>query len=235
MDIQTLFLQHGAAAWEKQMYLGQLLGDNPPGWSLDMAQGQLAFGEMFTFDVQVLGTVSEQTQTWLWAWANVDSQIPARLLDDAKRVKAVGEQHNLSLLTRNDVIDVEDNQIDGHRLAMIASGICEAQAYYRAPYAGGALFMLIQDNDYPADTRHPIARISAAFPQFIQHVQVFDHEAAFRHYLTWHDLTYQTTSDDEITTIRAEHSDGTHILAQFDDRQRLSRLQTSLKNDAAPD
>jgi hypothetical protein len=231
MDIQTLFLKHGAAAWEKQMYLGDLLGDNPPNWSFDMTEGHLAFGDKFTFNIQLLGTVSEQTQTWLWAWANSGSNIPAHLLNDAQKVKKFGETHDISLFTRPDAIPVEDNQIDGHRLAMISSGLCEAQAYYRAPYEGGALFLLIEDENFPADTRHPIQRIVSVFPGFIQNVQVFDHQAAFMNYLDYHNLTVASkTAQDDKTRIRAEHSDGTFVQADFDDQNRLTQLQTSLKD-----
>ena len=32
---------------------------------------------------------------------------------------------------------------------MIASGVCDADAYYRGPYEGGAAFLLIKDERFP--------------------------------------------------------------------------------------
>ena len=48
------------------------------GWSCDMLEGKLTYGDNQVFDIQVIGTYSENEKSWLWAWANTQSGIPEK-------------------------------------------------------------------------------------------------------------------------------------------------------------
>ena len=102
-------------------------------WHFDLPTGTLSFGNQYRWQTQLLGTESEASNTWLWAWGNTESNIPAHLLVTSLALKAYGEQHAIPELTTP---QLPLDQIDGHTL-------CEANAYYRCPYEGGALFVLI--------------------------------------------------------------------------------------------
>jgi hypothetical protein len=79
------------AMLETQTQLMDFLGEYS--WEFRMGEGTI----VFSFDdsqrrpikcpIQLLGTVSYHSQTWLWAWANAQSNIPGSLLHGVERVK----------------------------------------------------------------------------------------------------------------------------------------------------
>jgi hypothetical protein len=56
MTLQELLTQYGAVAFEKQQFLGILLGKNAPGWYYDMDKGTVTFGKLVTFKMQIIGS-----------------------------------------------------------------------------------------------------------------------------------------------------------------------------------
>jgi len=222
VTLEDLLIEHGAYAWEKQQHLLQLLGENPPGWFYDLDQGTIHFEDRFTFSIQLLGTESALSNTWLWAWANEGSSIPPNLLEAVKALRAYGVQNIISELTEATILLLTE-QIHGHTLSMIASGICGANAYYRTPHEGGALFLLIHDEDYPVETSHPIKRIATNFLHFIQHFSISDHLRAFEHYAASHKIHIKRAGNQRI--LIAE--DGAMLTASFNSNRLLTNLETN--------
>lgn len=169
----ALVFGHRFASFDKQLHLANLVGEQ--GWHLDLSTGLLSFGNGYIWHVQILGTESDQDRTWLWAWANEGSNIPPSHLQAALRMKALGEEQQIPELT-TPILQLGD--IDGHRLAMIASGVCQANAYYRCPYESGSAFVLIQDERLPKPPEPPLARIALVFPQGISAIEIPDHRLA---------------------------------------------------------
>ena len=131
-----------------------------------MQAGLLKF-ETFQTPVQVLGTVSEYSHTWLWSWANSESNIPDGLLTAALQLQEKGRALELSELVEPE-FDVDPFH-KGHALAMAATGVLGAAAYYRGPYEGGAVFLLIPSLQMPEPNMAtqtlrspPISRTSSA-------------------------------------------------------------------------
>ena len=89
---------------------------------------------------QVLGTESDNSLTWLWAWAEEQSGSAcgaARLFaGDA----AWGEKEGITECTSP---SVDLDRADGLLLSLIAAGVCKASCHYQDSYDGGALFLLL--------------------------------------------------------------------------------------------
>jgi hypothetical protein len=224
MSLQALLIRHGAYAFEKQKFLGLLLGKKGPDWFYDMDKGTLTFGKLFSFQMQLIGSEANRSNTWMWAWANRLSGMPPRLLKASKQVRDYGKRHRIKPLTEPAM--KMDEQHQGHNFAMITSGIAAAKAYYRCPHETGTLFVLITDKNYPVDTRHPLQRIALIFPEFIQPYAYLDPAAALQAYCEAHQLTVTK----EGQTLLAQHHDGTQLTATFDKHNRLSAIETTLQS-----
>ncbi len=186
--LEHLFTQHGAASFDKQVYLHAQFGR--VGWAFDLNSGILAFRRPheppLQLHTQVLGTESEQTRTWLWSWANTQSNIPAALLDVAHRMRRLGEAaHNSDLVQPEMPLSA---RINGERLSMIAVGVSRAAAYFRAPYPGGAMFLIIKDGRYPRRVTRPVRRIARLFPAFLERYTITSVRAALLAYLRFYRL-----------------------------------------------
>ncbi len=223
MDLMDALLPVIAIAFEKQLHLAEIVGDRS--WSFSMDSGELGFDNDFAFRVQLLGTEADAGQTWLWAWANTASGIPVELLDSANQMRAYGHQTQIQALTETEV--PLNNLHNGHMFSLLASGLLESSGgYYRGPYPGGALFMLIDDPDFPADQRDPVQRIVMTFPQLISAITLPSHLEAFLGYLQGHQLMIEQETDSQI--VRAQSSSGQIITAEFDASDRLISLNASL-------
>ena|SRR5258708_2109055 len=215
MNVQDLVERYVVASLEKQFALGEVIGD--ANWSANLDKGTITFGSKYQFPVQVLGSEADQPKTWLWAWANAASNIPARLLACANDLKAFGTREAISELTTS---EMSLSKIDGHRLAIIASGLCNAACYYRGPYDGGAVFLIIPDAPpVNAKLSSTPERLINIFSQAIQ-TMPFNHRHALAAFLEYKGYSVNATN----TGIDAKNKQNQVIHAEFDSANRLTKL-----------
>jgi len=220
VKLEELFDEHGALSFEKQLRLADLVGES--NWRFDMDAGLLSF-DTFNSSVQLLGTVSEYSQTWLWAWANAESNIPGRLLRSSEELRAAGRRLNVAELIEAEFsVDAFQN---GHRIAMVAVGILGATAYYRGPYEGGALFMLIPELPIGSrDARQTNLQVTSDFTSFIS-AHECHHRTAFESYLRQKGYRFQTLSARRVV---ANYPHEPPIDAVFDSEGRLAKFETEI-------
>lgn len=184
---QDLFTRHGAASFDKQIYLQAMLGKL--GWGFDLDTGLLAFrrphDEPLQLMVHVLGTESEDRQSWLWAWAN-DSQMPPARVALALTLKQLGETEHIAELSAGELAITP--LVNPARIALVACGILRGGAAFRAPYPHGAIHLLIKDPRYKRSVSRPIERVIRAFPLFLSKHVVDDQRLSFLSYLRFYRL-----------------------------------------------
>ena len=132
-----LLAEHGLSALEGQIAFGALIGDRD--WQFDQDTGVLSFDDSLRFPAQCLGSEADREKTWLWAWANPSIEEP--LTDLARRARDVGQQRGWDFLVQPEL--QLDRVIDGHLVALATRGLLGADAYYRCPYDGGALYLMV--------------------------------------------------------------------------------------------
>jgi hypothetical protein len=213
--IIDLLYTYVLASFDKQLRLADLVGGL--GWNFDMTLGSLSFGNRFRWRAQMLGTVSESSGRWLWAWANMASKIPEELLQASLTMRTFGIQFEIPELTEPEF--PLNEIIDGNTLSLIASGVYRANAFYRGPYKGGAVYLLIQDDFFPCNVEQPLKRIASVFPQTISALDISNHRVAFSSYLASYGLL--GISDGEKIVVEDR---GKGLIATFDEQNRLIEL-----------
>jgi len=210
---QGLLEQYGGISLDKQRNLYDVIGDNS--WNINMDTGEISFGPDLIFPVQVLGTFSHSSETWLWGWANAQSNISPDLLQQALQLKKYGEDHDIGLLKNRD-FDAEINDL--HLIGMIASGMFGASAYYLADYGQGIMVATIKSDVIDSVDSIDHVRVSTVFPEFISLFEM-NHKNAFGHYATLKGYAVNEDGQQLIAT-----KEGSRITAAFDDFARLTRL-----------
>jgi hypothetical protein len=213
VPFQDLFTQHVAAGVARQLALADLLGDRD--WELDLTAGTVTFGADLRFPIQLLGTENEADGTWLWAWANEESELPPALLHLCGWLREYGRRAALSELT-DPTFPLE--WADGHRLALLASGLT-GRCYYRGPYDGGAVFFHLAN--VPAEVLAPVSaeRALTVLGQVTQSFPV-DHRSAAVAFL--HQQGWQVEPGNDV--VAGRHPGGSGIRIEFDRQGRISRL-----------
>ena len=211
-----LYDTHIAASLDKQLFLNDLVGGLP--WTLDMAQGTLRFADDMVWKIQVLGTQSEISSSWLWGWANEASNIPANLLESASAMRQFGNaRHIVELVTPHFPVD---QQIAGHDIAVVSNGVCGTRAYYRGPYEGGAVFLLINDPDFPPNIVDPAERMVHTFTKVVSDYPC-NHRRALKAYADY----YGVDVNEEGSRIRIASSGKELFIADFDEHGWVTNLQ----------
>jgi hypothetical protein len=211
---KELFARHVGSATARQLALGDLLGERP--WALDIRSGLATFSDLI-FPVQLLGTESEGDNSWLWAWANEASALPESILRSSLRLKTIGMERHLTMLT-SPLLPLND--FSGHQIAMISTGLLGGGPYYRGPYEGGAVYFTLEGVTLPNVDG---ARISTVLMQVISSFEV-DHRLATRSFLG--DLGFRITESK--SQLLAVDSSGTQIQTDFDSNDLLAGLEVSL-------
>lgn len=219
-DLITQWIASVASLVDKQLYCTHLVRGNA--WHFDLRAGAISFAKQYRWQTQVLATESEASGTWLWAWANTDSNIPTHLLVASLALKAYGDQNGIPELTTP---HLSLDQVDGSTLALFASGICDANAYYGCPYEGGALFVLIMDENFPKCTDPPLQRIATVFPQAIASLEIPDHKLALTGYLEHYGLSHEQDGEKIVVKENGE----VVLAATFDEQNRLTKLEAKLE------
>lgn len=220
MKFKDLFLQHIGRSWDKQKALGELIHGSGR-WDFDMRSGTLKFANSYTFKIQLVGTESTISNTWLWSWANAGSEIPLNMLHASLVARDFGEKNDVKELITPKI--PLSNEVNGGTLLMVVCGLYSGNAFYRGPHETGALLMLIKDPNFPQMEMHPIRRIVEIFPLMLTYVPITDQRTALYHYVQSYGITPQ--ADGEAMT--AQHNDGLSLRATFDHKDRLINLKIS--------
>lgn len=210
---QELIERYGGTVMEKQLDFGDLIGDN--NWNINIGNGEISFGENFVFPIQVLGTISHSSQTWLWAWANAQSGLSDNILKDSLFLKKYGEDNGIDLL-RNNTFDFSKEDL--HLMGIIASGINDSSAYYICDYGQGAMVVIIKSDKIEKTHKNDHLRVLTVFPRLISEFEV-NHKFALINYLK---AKGYNVSDNE-NKISATRNEDT-ITAEFDELSRLTKL-----------
>lgn len=210
---QELIERYGGIAFDKQLDFGDIIGENR--WSVDMAKGEISFGENLTFPIQVLGTFSHSSESWLWAWANTKSGLSEKVIQQSLQLKKYGEENGIDLLQNS---EFDGNSNDLHLIGLIASGMFDSSAYYIADYGQGAMVVTIKDAKVDNTRKDNHNRILTVIPQLISQFEM-NHQNAFINYLT--SKGYAISQEpNKIIGVK----NGNTIVGQFDELFRLTHI-----------
>lgn len=149
--ILELAAEHVPATLLRQQRLAVLVGEDVV--DVDLPAG-VARSAGHTFAVQVAGTVNEAERTFTWAWATRHG-VSSSVLTAATGLREYGREHDLPELAEP-VWHVED--VDPFLLAAIARGWAQADAMFRAPVPGGAVYLLLGDVPLPPAEAHQVVQ-----------------------------------------------------------------------------
>ena len=111
-------------------------------WDFDQDTGELIFSNNGTASViarfQFVGSISTESNTWLWSWAN--SSVQEDLHKGLRTVYEYGESKGFEKLT-NEKWPAEE--VDGWEMAAISNLLIEGKGVYRPPFGKGYAFMVI--------------------------------------------------------------------------------------------
>lgn len=181
---RDLFLEHVGAALERQLDLGELIG--PVDWDLDMPGGTIAFdtpGEALKIPMQVLGSEADSASMWIAAWAIDPKRMAPALAEASRRVKAIGEKEKVPELA-NGRVPLEE--VDGEKYSLVATSLLQAPGYYRAPFAGGAMFILLNDPKLVTKIERPATKMAEVFPRVTELLAPGEQKRAFAAYAKHH-------------------------------------------------
>lgn len=213
------FADHAASSFARQTALGDVIGERP--WGIDVQKGLLRFGDDLEYPVQLLGTHAFEPRTWLWVWANTQSNLPPQLTEAALRIRQLGEAQTVEVFAQP---SLQLNDITDHMIAMTCSGLEGGRCYYRAPYDGGALFVLL--DDVPAEVLAPVSLplVSTVLMEVISQFDV-DHRRMVTSFLRQQGV--HATSNGA-GGIRAERAGEGQIEISFDELGRISNIAATL-------
>ena len=230
---RKLIEKYGAFAFEKQLFFAGIV--EKMDWNVDIKKGEISFGDHLTFPMQILGTFSHSSETWLWAWANKQSGIPEKFLEHADKLKKYGDANNIDFL-KEDQFEIERD--DMHYIGLIALGITEANGYYLGNYGAGTMCLTINTKENGNKFPNDHISIFTVFPQLISQFEV-NHKEAFVHYLNTKQYVMETNENEIIGTcgIRRRASESERrfpsgkdkVKATFDNLDRLAKLESILE------
>jgi hypothetical protein len=209
-----VFATQVATALARQLALADLIGDRD--WQVDLAAGTARFGTDLTYPIQLLGTEGYADGTWLWAWANGESDIQPVQLHLCGWIREYGRQNGIPELTEP---GFPLQRADGHRLALLASGLT-GRAYYRGPYDGGALFFHLENLPEQVLAPAPPERALTVLGQVIQSFEV-DHRTMVPAFLRQQGWQVEAAP----RLVIGRHPGGSDARIEFDELGRISQLR----------
>jgi hypothetical protein len=97
-------------------------------------------GERLVTRIQIVGSVSKVTGTWLWAWDN--ASILPKASESVHLLGKYGLQHRFDRLS---TATWAADEVDGWEMTAVACLLLGGEGVYRAPDDNGAMFMVLTD------------------------------------------------------------------------------------------
>ena len=211
--LKSYLEKYGLLSLEKQDKLAFLVGEHIQ--QLDLDTGKIRF-ESLEFAFQVLGTESDNTLTWLWAWADEQDEIPSKLIVAARELRNWGSREDIPEFVTP---SVDINKADGFLFSLIASEVCKASCYYRDVYEGGNLFVLLFDKMIDHQPSFSLDRLSGQFLHLISRCDL-NHRNVLLSYLTIKGLSPMKGASRIACLIES----GELLSAEFEESGRIQTL-----------
>jgi hypothetical protein len=211
--LEELLERYGGIAFDKQIDFSEAIGSSH--WNVDMPKGEIGFGANLSFPIQVLGTISHSSESWLWAWANTQSGLPANIIRQSLELKKYGEENEIDILRES---SFDFGKADLHLIGIIASGIFNSTAYYIADYGQGAMVVTVKSDKIDNARKENHHRILTVFPQLISQFDM-NHKLALTNYLQAKGYSI-TEQENKLVGTKGANT----ITAEFDDSFRLTKL-----------
>lgn len=196
---------------EKQDKLARIIGENMH--ELDLDAGLIRFSSDLAFPFQVLGTESDNTLTWLWAWAEEQTEIPENLMQTSLQLRGWGVREGIREFT---IPSLDLDRADGNALAMVSTQISMANSYFRDSYEGGAAYLLIFDKSIENEPSFDRASLLRRLTDLLARYEL-NQRNVLSSYLEMKGLS-PVAKDDVIT---CELETGERVIAEFDDAGKL--------------
>lgn len=90
--------------------------------------------------IQIVGSLSNSTQTWLWSWAN--NHVLAKAKDKMPIIHEYGQENGYEKLTHD---KWTGDEVDGWEMTAIAAYLFQAQGAYRVPTEAGFVYLTMTD------------------------------------------------------------------------------------------
>ncbi len=206
--------QYALVSLEKQDRMAMLIGEHLH--ELDLDAGTIRFSSELVFPMQVLGTESDNTVTWLWAWADEQTEIPDNLLDASRRLRDWGSKEGLNEFT-SPSIDLD--RADGNAIALIASQVAGASCFYRDSYEGGAVYLLLFDKTIDSRPSFDRTRLVRGLSDILSRYDL-NHRNTLESYFRLKGLS--PSAQDLV--ISCELDSGERLVAEFDRKGRLTKI-----------
>lgn len=214
---KELMEKYGCTAFEKQLHFADIVGKMD--WNVDIGKGVISFDNKLVFPIQLLGTFSHSLDTWMWSWANTDSEIPKGLLTYANKLKQCGIDNKIDFLTEP---QFEIERDDMHYIGLVALGLGDATGCYLGSYGEGTICLTVKSRDIEEKFADDHVSIFTVYPRLISQYEV-NHKQTLVNYLNQKKYKVEI-KEDELTGIRGENS----VKATFDHAGRLAHLNNRL-------
>ncbi len=191
-----------------QKSCAEIIGDGD--WSLQFSAGQIRFGGK-VYPLQLIGTESNVSNTWLWGWDNVN-HFPESVVALAGKVKQFGEQFGLAEL-KNPQLKLNE-QNNGQLLSAVACGLTdENYCTFRVPHDAGVIWTAF--SNLPSI---PTVDAATFLSLSLNAIQNFDlkHRIFIEGFLRWNGTPYETPSAERIVAKFAQP-----VTIDFDDLGRI--------------
>ncbi len=147
-----------------------------PRWYYDLGRGSLTFlkddAPRVVASIQVVGTTSKRSGTWLWSWAN--ESLPTEVTKEMQKVRRFGETEGLFELTSS---SVADNDHFGWEMAAVTAQILGSKGAYRCPSEKGFLYVVYRDLSFavPEAVRRNAPQVECGIHEFGYQTFVCEH------------------------------------------------------------
>jgi hypothetical protein len=223
-----LYHKHVAAAYDRQMRLNDFLRTHAGGdqWGYDIATAVLTVGSNVWFQAPLLGSFTEASNCWLWAWANRELNLPLSSQSLQNEVRRLATVTGSPVFAVNEPIRCEEvlprellGSV-GYVFGLVVAGELDYDAYYPITFEGGQTVALIRDPRLRVAEPYPAARISSLFRQVVAGCPIPDQQAAFLAYVEAYQM--QAVVDEQEVAVLLG---GREVLtARFDERNQLISL-----------
>jgi hypothetical protein len=222
---------HLAVTIEGQAHLAQLIGsDAPSRWEASLSTGILTLDQT-DLEFALLGSVSEDDNTWLWSWANPGLDPDALAIRRALPLRSFGSEFGLwefSTDTFNISGVVDFGMTAGSSLATVAGPQIGGGAIFSGSYPGGRFHVVVTDRRLQ---RFGPSAVSA--PKYFTRAVSYGlghHRELIETYAAIHQLEMIETE----ALVRLGFPDRSHIDVSFDEHERMVKIHANLHTSRPP-